>query len=108
MACQGKEQKGAEHVERTMGKVQHTQDAKDQRQARGDQVDRHGDGHAVQKWDEEVGHLCASLYPPYLILLLGLLTYFFDLLLGMEDLRAFGADNIFHALEWVVGVRIGK
>src|SRR5215471_1424220 len=103
MACQGKEQKGAEHVERTMGKVQHTQDAKDQRQARGDQVNRHSDGHAVQKWDEEVGHACSSLYPPSSILLLGLLTYFFDFLLGMEHLLTFGTDNILQALERVVG-----
>ena len=56
MVRQGKEQKGADHVERTMGKVQHPQDAKDQRQAGGNQVDRHGNRHAVQKLDEEVRH----------------------------------------------------
>src|SRR2546426_11199753 len=44
----------------------------------------------------------------FLIPLLCLLTYLFDLLLGMEDLRPFGTNNILQALEGVVGVRIGK
>src|SRR5262249_6560376 len=56
MAHQREEEKGAIHVERTVGKIQHTQNTKDQRQAGGNQVDSHGNRHTVQKLDEEVRH----------------------------------------------------
>src|SRR6266581_8253439 len=44
----------------------------------------------------------------FLIPLLCLLAYLFDLFLSMEDILPFGTDNILQALERVVGVRIGK
>src|SRR5262249_42950790 len=62
IAHQREEEEGAVHIERPVGKVQHPQDTKDQRQAGGNQVDRHSDRHAVQKLHEEVRHPYSSAW----------------------------------------------
>src|SRR5262249_57881 len=43
-----------------------------------------------------------------LILILGLSTYLFNFLPGMENLFTFGADNILQAFERVMGIRVSK
>src|SRR2546422_8434260 len=61
-----------------------------------------------KNWTKKSDIRWSSPRSPSLILLLGLLTYLFNFLPGVENLLAFGADNILQTLERVVGVRIGK